>query len=158
MDDGPIAGGGFEVISAVFRNGAAIPPQYTVKGQNVNPPLNIFNVPKGSQSITLIMHDTDAVSGDYLHWLVWDIPPSTESIPVNSVPVGAIQGSNSAGDAKYSGPAPPKDTGQHRYLFDFYALDTTLNLPTGSSKEEVLKAQKGHVLASYTLIGMFAGA
>jgi Raf kinase inhibitor-like YbhB/YbcL family protein len=147
---------GFEIISPVFRADSPIPPQYTCRGQNVNPPLNIFNVPDGTQSLTLIMHDPDAVSGDYLHWLVWDIPPSTESIPVNSVPVGAIQGKNGSGQNSYSGPCPPKGTGTHRYIFDFYALDTTLDLPGEAGIQDVIKAQKGHVLNHYGLSGTFA--
>ena len=144
-----------EVISPVFRDGSPIPPQYTCKGQNVNPPLNVFNVPKGTQSLTLVMHDPDAVSGDYLHWLVFDIPPSTESIAVNSLPVGAVQGANGAGKAEYTGPCPPKGTGTHHYIFDFYALDTTLDLKSGASMEEVIKAQKGHVLHHSALTGLF---
>lgn len=149
-------GHGLEIISPVFRDGSPIPPQYSCRSQNVNPPLNIFNVPAGAQSLTLIMHDPDAVSGDYLHWLVWDIPPGTESIPVNSVPVGAVQGKNGSGKISYGGPCPPKGTGTHHYIFDFYALDTTLNLPNGSDIKDVIKAQAGHVLDHCKLVGLFA--
>ena len=145
----------FELISAVFRNGGAIPPQYTCKGQNVNPPLSFFNPPAGSQSMTLVVHDPDAVSGDYLHWLVYDIPPGSDGIPVNNVPVGAIQGKNGAGKAVYAGPCPPKGTGTHHYIFDLYALDKTLDLPAGSSLDDVLAAQKDHVLAKCTTTGLF---
>jgi Raf kinase inhibitor-like YbhB/YbcL family protein len=151
-----IAQKSFEIISPVFRNGAAIPIQYTCRGQNVNPPLNIFNNPEGTQGLTLILHDPDAVGSDYLHWLVWDIPPSTESIPVNSVPVGAVQGKNGGGGNGYTGPCPPKGTGTHRYIFDFYALDTTLDLPAGSGLTNVIKAQEGHVLDHFALTGIFA--
>ncbi|HSW79025.1 MAG TPA: YbhB/YbcL family Raf kinase inhibitor-like protein [Candidatus Babeliales bacterium] len=154
--DGTLQNEGLYVISPVFREGATIPPQYTCRGQNVNPPLNIFNTPKGTQSLTLIMHDPDAVNGDFLHWLVWDIPPSTESIPVNSVPIGAMQGLNGRGEPNYTGPCPPKGTGTHRYMFDFYALDTSLNLGNSSAIVDVIKAQKGHVLAHTVLVGTFA--
>ena len=145
-----------EIVSPVFREGADIPPQYTCKGQNVNPPINIFSVPKAAQSITLVMHDPDAVSGDFLHWLVFDIPPSTENIAVNSVPIGAVQGLNGAGQSGYTGPCPPQGTGTHHYIFDFYALDTTLDLPPNSTMEDVIKAQKGHVLDHGALTGLFA--
>lgn len=147
-----------EVISPVFRDGSPIPPQYSCRGQNVNPPLNIFNVPESTQSLTLIMHDPDAVSGDYLHWLIWDIPPSTDSISVNSVPVGAVQGLNGSGQNNYTGPCPPAGTGVHRYIFDFYALDTPINLKSESGIQDVIKAQKGHVLAHSALSGTFAAA
>jgi Raf kinase inhibitor-like YbhB/YbcL family protein len=148
--------GGFEIISPVFRNGSPIPPQYTQKGQNVNPPINIFSPPAGTQSIAMIMHDSDAVSGDYTHWVVWDIPPGTEAISVNNVPVGAVQGANGSGQAVYAGPAPPAGSGTHRYVFDFYALDTTVNLPSGSSRAELEKAMDGHVIEKASLTGTFA--
>ncbi len=144
-----------EIISPVFRDGQPIPIQYTCAGQNVNPPLNIFSPPKGTQSLTLILHDPDAPSGDYLHWLIWDIPPSTESIPVNSVPIGAVQGVNDSGQAGYMGPCPPAGSGPHKYIFDFYALDTTLDLPAGAKISDVIKAQKGHVLDHVSLTGTF---
>jgi Raf kinase inhibitor-like YbhB/YbcL family protein len=143
-----------EVISSVFRSGSTIPPQYSCQGQNVNPPFNIFNLPTRTQGLVLIMHDPDAPSGDYLHWLVWDIPPSTENISVNSVPIGSVQGTNSAGQIGYTGPCPP--AGQtHHYIFDFYALDTTLNLKTGAGLEDVKSAMKGHILERSSLVGTF---
>jgi Raf kinase inhibitor-like YbhB/YbcL family protein len=147
---------GLEIISPVFRSGAAIPRQYSCKGQNVNPPLTIFNVPDKAQSLALIMHDPDAVSGDFLHWLIWDIPPSTESIAVNDVPIGAIQGRNGSGDNKYTGPCPPKGTGAHRYVFDLYALDNSSNLPSGSARAQLETAIKNHILDKATLMGIFA--
>ena len=153
--DQETASGGLQIISQVFRDGGPIPPQYSCKGQNVNPPLNILNVPAGTLSLTLIMHDPDAVSGDFLHWLVWDIPPSTESIGVNSVPVGAVQGLNGSEQTGYAGPCPPQSTGTHRYIFDFYALDTTLDLPANSTVQDVIKAQKGHVLDHSAITGTF---
>jgi Raf kinase inhibitor-like YbhB/YbcL family protein len=146
-----------EVISSVFRSGSPIPAQYTCKGQNVNPPFNIFNLPSRTQSLVLIMHDPDAPGGDFLHWLVWDIPPSTESISVNSVPIGAVQGINSAGKVGYMGPCPPGGS-PHRYRFDFFALDTTINLESGSTKDEVTKAMKGHILERAGLVGTFSAS
>jgi Raf kinase inhibitor-like YbhB/YbcL family protein len=145
-----------EIISPVFRDGQPIPPQYSGRGQNINPPLNIFNVPAKTQSLGLIMHDPDAPNGDFLHWLVWDIPPSTESIAVNSVPVGAMQGKNGMGQACYLGPAPPQGTGSHRYVFDVYALDTTLDLPAGSKLEDVKRSMDSHVLEQCSLAGTFS--
>jgi Raf kinase inhibitor-like YbhB/YbcL family protein len=147
---------GLQIISPVFRDGTAIPRQYSCKGQNVNPPLNIFNVPQKAQSLALILHDPDAPSGDFLHWLVWDIPPRTESIAVNDVPIGAIQGRNGVGNNNYTGPCPPQGSGAHRYVFDFYALDTTVDLPSGGSRDQLETAMKGHILDKSTLVGVFA--
>ncbi len=156
MGENGISSSGLEIVSPVFRNGNPIPPQYTCKGQNVNPSLNILNTPDGTQSLTLIMHDPDSVHGDFLHWLMWDIPPSTECIGVNSVPVGAVQGLNGAGKNSYMGPCPPQGTGTHHYIFDFYALDTTLGLPTNSEVTDVIKAMKGRVLDHSALTGLFS--
>jgi len=148
----------FEIISPVFRDGGPIPPQYTCSGQNVNPPLNIFNVPARAQSLVLVMHDPDAVSGDFLHWLVWDIPPATELIGVNDVPVGAVQGLNGRGQPSYTGPCPPAGSGVHRYIFDFYALDTMLNLPADSALADVTKAMESHLLSRSALTGTLAAS
>lgn len=146
-----------QLVSQVFRDDGNVPIQYTCKGQNVNPPLSISGVPDGAKSLTLIMHDPDAVGSDYTHWVVYDMPASTKVIAVNSVPVGALQGQNSAGKASYMGPCPPAGTGNHRYMFELYALDITLSLKPGSSRNEVESAMKGHVLAKTVLTGMFAG-
>ena len=156
MNDQGTGTSGLQLISPVFRDGTAIPPQYTCKGQNVNPPLNIIGVPAGAQSLALIMHDPDAVGSDFVHWLVWDIPASTETIAANSLPVGAIQGLNSAGQNRYMGPCPPAGTGTHRYMFEIYALDTSLNLSKDSHRADVQKAMKDHILEHSTLTGLFS--
>lgn len=145
-----------KLFSQVFRDGAAIPVQYTCKGQNVNPPLNIMGVPAGVKSLALIVHDPDAVGGDFVHWTVWDIPTSTETITVNSVPTRAIQGLNSSGKNGYMGPCPPAGTGIHRYMFELYGLDKTLGLPGDTDRDELKKAMEGHILAQHTLTGLFA--
>lgn len=146
-----------KLFSQVFSEGAAIPATYTCKGQSINPPLNIMGVPSGAKSLALIMHDPDAASGDFVHWLVWDIPTSTETIAVNSVPPGAIQGTNSANKSQYIGPCPPAGTGTHRYMFELYALDTALtNLNMETNKEQLQKAMEGHIVAQHTLTGLFS--
>lgn len=147
--------GDMEIISPVFRNGTQIPRQYSCKGHNVNPPLTIFNVPDQALGLALIMHDPDAPSGDFVHWLIWDIPPVTDSIAVNDVPVGAIQGRNGSGKLGYMGPCPPAGSGTHRYFFVLYALDTPLNLASGTARKELEAAMKGHIIEQCPLIGTF---
>lgn len=145
---------GFQLMSPAFRESSSIPPQYTCKGQGVSPPLNILHCDPSAKSLALIMHDPDAPVGDYTHWLMWDIATSTETIAANSVPVGAVQGTNSNNKLGYMGPCPP--SGQHRYMFELYCLDTSLGLESGSSRRQLEEALEGHVLASHTLTGMFA--
>ena len=142
-----------QVVSPVFREGTAIPAPYSCKGENVSPPLNFVSVPKDAKSLSLIMHDPDAPSGDFVHWTVWDIPADTGTLAANSVPVGATQGMNGAGQNKYMGPCPP--SGTHRYMFELYALDTNLGLPSSTDRDDLLKSMDGHILQQFTLTGTF---
>jgi len=146
---------GLLLVSTVFRDGTQVPPQYTCKGENVNPPLSIINPPNGTQSYALIMHDPDAPGGDYLHWLVWDISSKTDTIAANSVPVGAIQGFNDSGSMGYTGPCPPPGTGEHRYMFELYALDTTLGLPKETDRETLENAIESHTIEHVMCTGLF---
>ncbi|MBI2008878.1 YbhB/YbcL family Raf kinase inhibitor-like protein [Candidatus Saccharibacteria bacterium] len=145
-----------KLFSQVFRDGAAIPVQYTCKGQNVNPPLNIVDVPDGAKSLALIIHDPDAVGGDFVHWTAWDISASAETIAVNSVPAGTVQGINSAGRAGYMGPCPPAGTGTHHYIFELYALDKSLGLKSDTNRDQLKSAMQGHILDQTILTGLFA--
>ena len=145
-----------QLISPAFREGAAIPAQYTSKSHNVSPPLNFVSVPKGTKSLALIVHDPDAPGGDYVHWTIWDMPADTDAIAANSVPVGAVQGLNSNNQNRYMGPCPP--SGTHRYLFELYALDTSLGLPSETERDQLKKAMEGHILEQHTLTGNFSAA
>jgi Raf kinase inhibitor-like YbhB/YbcL family protein len=157
MSDGTTTDG-LQISSPAFKDGEAIPEQYTCRGQNINPPLNVTGQPEGTKSMALILHDPDAVNGDFLHWLVWDLPAGTQAIGANSVPVGAIQGLNGTGNNNYMGPCPPDGTGTHHYKFDLYALDITLGLDAKSTRQQLTDAVKGHILAQTTLTGLFSAA
>jgi Raf kinase inhibitor-like YbhB/YbcL family protein len=155
MSDGTV-GNGLQLMSPAFKDGRPIPEQYSCRGQNINPQLNIVGTPDGTKTYAMIMHDPDAVNGDFVHWVIMDIPGSTESIPTNKVPVGAVQGLNGAGSNKYIGPCPPDGTGTHHYLFELFALDTSLNLPANSTADKLRDSLKGHVLDEITLTGLFS--
>jgi Raf kinase inhibitor-like YbhB/YbcL family protein len=144
----------FRLTSPDFANGASIPSRFTCEGQNISPGLAISGVPAGAKSLLLIVDDPDAPGGTFTHWLVWNLPPSTTSLPAGSAPSTARQGTNDFGTAAYSGPCPP--SGTHRYFFRLSALDTTLTLPIGASRRDVDAAIRGHVLASATLMGRYA--
>lgn len=144
----------FELISPAFKDNGSIPAQYTCKGQNINPPLSIVGKIKGAKSLALIVHDPDAISGDFLHWLIWDIPPSTDSIAANNVPVGATQGRNDSGERGYMGPCPPSGTGTHHYVFELFALDESLNLPASATRTEVEDAIADHAIGRAQLSGV----
>ena len=136
--------------SAAFLDGQHIPEKYTCDGENINPQLVIGNIPKEAQSLALIMEDPDAPNGTFTHWLIWDMPV-LHTIMENEAP--GTQGRNDFGENKYGGPCPPDGT--HRYYFRLYALQEKLNLPEGSSKEELLKAIEPVKLAKAELMGKY---
>jgi Raf kinase inhibitor-like YbhB/YbcL family protein len=130
------------VISLAFSQGGHIPKKYTCEGNNVNPPLEISNLPEKTKTLAIIVEDPDAPHGIFDHWIVWNILPN-EPIAENSVP--GINGVNSFGTEGYRGPCPP--SGSHRYFFKVYALDSLLDLPAGSNKKALQQAMQGHVLS-----------
>ncbi|HEY5806167.1 MAG TPA: hypothetical protein VIS56_02155 [Candidatus Saccharimonadales bacterium] len=82
-----------QLTSPAFQNNEPLPVNYTCKGRGVNPPLSVRNVPSGTESLAIVMHDPDAIGGkDFLHWAVWNIAPNTEAIAEDSVPPGAMRG------------------------------------------------------------------
>ena len=142
-----------QLTSSAFAQNQAIPSRYTCDGDNESPPLSIVDPPVGTKSFAMILHDPDAPVGDFLHWLIWNIPPHTKDIPAGSVPPGAVEGRNAAGKIGYTGPCPP--SGVHHYHFDVTALDTTLDLPATAMRNDLLKAMDGHTLGQATLIGLY---
>lgn len=145
----------FKITSSAFKNGEPIPTQYTCVGTNVSPPLNWSGVPANTQAFALIISDPDAPAGTWYHWIVYNIPGSTQGLAENlsSLPAGAMAGKTSYNETRYQGPCPP--SGQHRYYFTLYALDSKLNLPAAASREQVEAAMQGHVIQSTELMGVF---
>ncbi|MFP4118769.1 MAG: YbhB/YbcL family Raf kinase inhibitor-like protein [Candidatus Woesearchaeota archaeon] len=142
------------ILSPAFGDNEDIPAKYSCQGEDVNPELHIEDVPDGAQSLVLIMDDPDAPGGTFDHWIVFDIPSETSVIAEDSVPEEATQGRNDFGNNEYGGPCPP--SGTHRYQFKLYAIDTTIELPEGSTKEDVLAAIEDHVIEEDMLTGLFS--
>jgi len=142
-----------KIISSAFGNNAKIPPKYTCDGENINPPLSFVDVPKEIKSLALIMDDPDAPMGTFVHWVLFNINPTTKGIDDNSVPNSAVQGLNSMNKPGYIGPCPP--SGSHRYFFKLYALDSMLNLNVNADKKGVEKTMQGHILKEAQLIGLY---
>ncbi len=139
------------VSSPAFRHNGNVPSKYTCEGENVNPPLEIEGIPEGAISLVLIVEDLDAPRGIFVHWVVFNISPVT-IIEENSVP--GVEGINSFGNNFYGGPCPP--SGTHQYVFAVYALDTTLTLDPTVTKNDVVEAMEGHILAKGELIGLYS--
>ncbi|SFM82963.1 YbhB/YbcL family Raf kinase inhibitor-like protein [Methanolobus profundi] len=140
-----------KVTSSAFENGSTIPELYTCDSENINPALEVSDIPDGVGSLLLIMDDPDAPMGTFTHWVVWNIRPD-EQIDEDSVP--GVEGANGAGKASYTGPCPP--SGTHRYFFKFYALDTEIDIESGSERSLVEDAMDGHVVAYGELVGLYS--
>jgi Raf kinase inhibitor-like YbhB/YbcL family protein len=149
----PSSPDGFKVLhltSAAFSDKGNIPREYTCDGEDVNPPLEIGAIPLEAKSLALIFEDPDAPSGTWLHWLVWNIP-IIQHIHENEIP--GEQGMNDFNRNDYGGPCPP--SGTHRYIFKVYALDDLIDLPEGSTRNQVEDAMRGHILAYGELTGVY---
>ena len=154
-----------KVTSSAFEQGGSIPSQYTCEGKDTSPPLAWSGLPDNAKSVAMIVDDPDAPDPAkpqrvYVHWVVYNIPTQTTSLPENAskagMPSGAVQGKNDWGNAAYGGPCPP--IGRHRYFFKLYALDTILTGLSGATKADVEKAMKGHIVDSGELIGTYQKA
>jgi Raf kinase inhibitor-like YbhB/YbcL family protein len=142
------------LTSDAFANGQSIPVKYSCVGKNISPALAWNDPPGGTQSFALIVDDPDAPMGTWVHWVLYNLPPETRSIQENLPATEQTVGKNSSGNLRYDGPCPP--SGTHRYYFKLYALDASLNLTPGATKEQVLKQMEGHILAQGELMGTFS--
>ncbi len=161
--------------SSSFADVSRIPQQYTCAATTpppsgprnistgISPELHWTNVPKGTVSFVLILHDPDAhvpkANTDITHWVVFNIPADATELPENVAqgqPLrnGALQGNNITGKAGFQGPCAGPGS-PHHYTFHLEALDTKLDLPAGASREQIEEAAKGHVLGSSVYIGLF---
>ena len=136
-----------------------IPPEYTCDGPNISPPLNWTGLPGGTKSLALIMDDPDAPGKTWMHWVAFNLPATTRALsenvpPQETIPSGGKHGTNDFHKPGYGGPCPP--SGTHRYYFHLYALDTAeLSLDSTTTKDQLLKALQGHILAEGQLMGRY---
>ena len=149
------------LTSRAFHDGDAIPTQFTCDGADRSPALEWSGAPDQAKSFALIVEDPDAPGGTFIHWVLYDIPGSVHVIPEGipkgptvSALGGAKQGRTSfKGTPGYGGPCPP--SGTHRYFFRLYALSSALGLAPSATKEQVLQAAEGKVLAQAELMGRY---
>ena len=153
----------FKLTSSAYAEGSMIPTQYSCADPNAgSPALSWSNPPAAAQSFAVIFHDTDAapMKGvmDVTHWIFWGIPATATSIPAGVKPdtsEGMVQGVNIRKVNGYQPPCPPPGATPHHYIFEIYALDSTLDLPAGTSRADLLKAMDGHVVGKATYVGIF---
>jgi Raf kinase inhibitor-like YbhB/YbcL family protein len=158
----PKAGGAAAVInltSSAFAAEAAIPSKFTCDGADISPALAWQDVPAGTKSLVLICDDPDAPGGTWVHWVLYNLPPTLNGLPEKTprtptLPNGGVHGINDFDKTFYNGPCPPPGK-PHHYFFKIYALDITLPLKPGAKKENVLQAMERHVLGEGVLMGKF---
>ena len=147
------------LTSTAFEEGEMIPKKYTCDGSNISPPIRWDSVPPQAKSLALIADDPDAPMGTWVHWVIFNIPPSLSGLPESippkdSLPNGSLQGKNDFRNSGYGGPCPPGGT--HRYFFKLYALDIMLQLKPGCTRADLLKAMQGHIVAEGQLMGRYS--
>lgn len=144
------------LTSPSFENNTSIPRKFTCDGGEINPELQIQNVPDGTKSLALILHDPDApMPGGFTHWVVWNINPMMPYIKEESVPPGATEGTNSGNRIGYVGMCPPPGHGVHHYQFRLYALDALLELPTTATAKELEAEIEKHLIESADMVGLY---
>ena len=146
-----------KLTSTAFQHEDQIPVKYTCDGTNTSPPLTISDIPKGTQSLALVLDDPDCPKhikedGIWDHWVIFNIPPTTTQIEEGNEPQG-VHGIGTGKNTAYYGPCPPDS--YHHYYFSVYALDTMLTLEEGATKHQLMQTMKGHILAKAILIGIY---
>jgi len=131
LDDGGI------MMTTPFEVDAPIPTKYTCDGQNISPAITWEGLPEGTVEVAIQVIDLEAEN--YTHWVIAGLKPEAGGIKEGEVPLGAIQAMNSNGTIGYTGPCPPKGS-THNYLFEVDALDSHINLPTGTDADTMLQA------------------
>ena len=149
-----------KITSPSFSNGGSIDKKFTCDGTDVSPRLTWTNSPPETKSFALLVDDPDAPVGNWNHWTMWNIPPTSHGLPENvskeaRLPDGPEQGRNDFKKTGYNGPCPPPGK-PHRYYFKLFALNTSLNLKSTASKGELEAAMKGHILAQAEWMGRYS--
>lgn len=147
-----------QLTSSSFR-GNQIPAKFTCNGAGISPQLAWSAPPAGTASLALVVTDPDAPGRTFVHWVLYDLPAHTQSLPeelptLGQLSDGSRQGHNDFGQIGYGGPCPPGNS-PHHYVFTLYALNAKLNLPAGAKLAQVETAMQGHILARGELIALY---
>ena len=149
-----------KLYSSAFKEGNFIPDKFSCEGTNISPQLHWRDASKNVRSFAIIVDDPDAPSGDFVHWVIYNIPGNLNELPEDvtpsrNIPDEVMLGTNGFGRISYGGPCPPPGK-PHRYFFKIYALDTVLrHLEFGATKQQLLSAMNGHIIAEGHLMGKY---
>jgi len=164
----------FSVSSTAWADGSEVPMHNAARGDNKSPAFefhwsmgnNPGSAPEALRTYAVIFHDVENSSNkttaDTLHWTAFNIPGTAKGLPEGL-------GSGDLADGTRNGPGiaarmrnPPGYYGPgagpgplHHYVFEFYALDTKLDLPADTTREDLLKAMDGHIIGKAGWFGRF---
>ncbi len=159
----PRARGGFrlpplQMKTTAFEDGGVLPQKYAGRS-GIEPGFTFSGAPEGTVAYAIILHDVDVAIGggtdDVLHWMAWNIPASANGIPEGSLPEGSVTGRNLMGRNAYMGPSPPPGSPYHHYIFELYALNSTLDLPPTATRADLLAAMKGKTVAKAAYVARY---
>lgn len=153
----------FKLTSTSVLAGDSIPARFTCDGANESPPLSWTGAPEGTRSFALIVDDPDAPGGTFVHWVIYNIPATADSLPQGIATGVRVPELGEARQAEngftktlgYGGPCPPKGPA-HNYHFRLFALDRTLDVNAPASRDAVVKAMNDHTLGHTQLVAPYS--
>lgn len=150
------------VASLAFADHAPIPARYTADGEGVSPPLDWSGVPQGTDSVVVIVEDADAPTGEPLvHAIVVGLPGADGNLHEGALDSPGHEGDdvqegrNSYFRAGWLPPDPPPGHGQHRYVFQVFALGPGEAFGGKPGRDDVLEAVRQRGLASGMVVGTY---
>ncbi len=148
-----------KTTSPEFNHLEKMPEKFTADGENVNPEINISELPENTKSLILVVDDPDAkrvVGYNWIHWVRFNILVDSDTVTLGENSLPGMTGESTYKKAEYGGPNPPVGTGIHNYIFRVYALDTKLELPEMTPLSEILDEAENHILEKSELIGIYS--
>jgi Raf kinase inhibitor-like YbhB/YbcL family protein len=146
------------VLSSMSLQNGQFPRALTCDGEDRSPALAWTAPPSKTKSLVLTMTDPDAHT--FTHWVLYNLPASANSLPAgvpkqDQLSDGSRQGRNDFDKVGYGGPCPPRGS-THRYFFDLFALDSTLDLPAEVTRAQIEDAMNTHVVARGKLMARYS--
>jgi Raf kinase inhibitor-like YbhB/YbcL family protein len=151
--------------SPAFGDMARLPERFTADGAGVSPPLVWGDPPEGTAMLALLVEDADAPTPQPLvHAIVWNLPPRAGDLAEGAI-VADGPGSAERGDVGRNSylsegwlpPDPPRGHGEHRYVFQLFALDAKVDIGgVTPGRSAMVEAMAGHVLAAGVLTGTYS--
>ena len=168
------AGPVLTVTSNAWADGGEVSMHFAGRGDNKSPALEFHwmmgtmpaSAPEALKTYAVIFHDIENATAkgpaDTLHWSAFNIPGTATGMPEGLGPGVLADGTTNGPGIAARGGAPGAYFGPgagpgpfHHYVFEFYALDTKLDLPATTTREDLLKAMEGHVIGKAAYVGRF---